>query len=331
MTEHEWCSFQREHGYTILTKTSTAYGGIQIWEVYRYIVEEGWDEPDDPKPDGTLFFPDSVDGVPFTEIRENAFSDAPVADLRLPEGIRRIGASAVDKSYCRVCKIPARLEIIEDYGFCGATFIEDTFPEHVEMIGYGAFMNCMGLRNIHFHEGLQLIEDSAFSNCGDLKTVSLPASLISIGEGVFGRCQNLRSIQLNPNNTELSLINGALIRNSDQTMIAWFPTDMSDVCRIPDGVKRIGDDLFWGRTDIREVYLPKGVKHIGCFAFKECKLLEQISLPDSLESIDPGAFSECNKLKRIKTSNQSLADEILSDACGAWSSDFYWRKEREEQ
>ena len=238
MTEHEWLSLQREHGYTILTDGSKTYGGMRIFEVGRYIVVDGWDEPDDPVPDGTLLFPDSVQGVPFTEIREDAFSCAPVVDLRLPEGIRRIGERAVDNSCC-VCKIPASLEIIEKYGLSGVTFIEDTFPEHVEMIGYGAFMNCKGLVNIHFHEGLQLIEDSAFLKCVDLKTVSLPASLISIGEGVFGRCQNLQSIQLDPNNTELCLINGALIRNCDQTMIAWFPTDHSGIYRVPDGVSRL--------------------------------------------------------------------------------------------
>ena len=32
-------------------------------------------------------------------------------------------------------------------------------------------------------------------------------------------------------------------------------TDRPGVCRIPDGLKRIGDDLFCGRTDIRDVYV----------------------------------------------------------------------------
>lgn len=327
MTEYEWNSFQREHGYTILTDSSKAYGGMRIFEVFSYIVEEGWDEPDDPKPDGTLLFPDAVDGVPFTEVRADAFRW--VSDLRLPEGIRYIGEWAAE-GVSRIHQIPSSLEIIDKYAFCGATFLEDTFPEHVEMIGESAFYNCGGLRNIHLYEGLQLIEDYAFASCKDLITVSLPASLISIGESVFGRCSNLQTINLDPGNAELLLINGALIRKCDKTMIAWIPADNTGVYRIPDGIKRIGDGTFWERKEITTVYVPEGVEQIGCDVWKDCKSLEQVFLPDSLESIDPQAFAGCNNLKRVVTSNQSLADAILRRGTDP-DFEFYWRKCQAEQ
>lgn len=68
---------------------------------------------------------------------------------------------------------------------------------------------------------------------------------------------------------------------------------------IPDGVRRIGDFVFWGRTDITGVTFPEGLAWIGEEAFYECTGLTSLRIPGSVRTISERAFSGCTGVTEI--------------------------------
>ena len=68
---------------------------------------------------------------------------------------------------------------------------------------------------------------------------------------------------------------------------------------IPEGVTKIGNEVFRGKKKITGVVVPEGVREIGGFAFCDCIKLERILLPQSLEMVRMGAFMECRNLTEL--------------------------------
>ena len=58
---------------------------------------------------------------------------------------------------------------------------------------------------------------------------------------------------------------------------------------IPNGVREIGDGVFWG-SDIERVKLPPSVKAIRSEAFMNCHELRTVELPDSITKIEEEAI-----------------------------------------
>ena len=68
---------------------------------------------------------------------------------------------------------------------------------------------------------------------------------------------------------------------------------------IPDGVASIGDEAFYGCTQLEKVNIPQSVTAIGDFAFYECTILSDISIPQGVMTIGDYAFRTCWFLKSM--------------------------------
>ena len=68
---------------------------------------------------------------------------------------------------------------------------------------------------------------------------------------------------------------------------------------IPEGVTKIGTEVFRGKKKITGVVLPEGVREIGDYAFQECTKLVRVQLPQSLEMVRKGAFLDCRNLTEL--------------------------------
>ena len=68
---------------------------------------------------------------------------------------------------------------------------------------------------------------------------------------------------------------------------------------IPDGVLSIGDEAFYGCTQLEKVNIPQSVTVIGDFAFYECTELSDISIPQGVMTIGNYAFRSCWFLKSM--------------------------------
>ena len=75
--------------------------------------------------------------------------------------------------------------------------------------------------------------------------------------------------------------------------------EKAEIIKIPRGIERIDDRLFYNNKKLKKVILPKSLKTIGESAFSECEKLEEIEIPEGIEVINRDTFSGCNNLKTI--------------------------------
>ena len=105
------------------------------------------------------------------EIPGNCFKSCTLEEIKLPEGLEKIGASAfaldsfmVNGEYCRIRQ----------------NFTEVIIPESVTIIGSGAF-----------------------NGCNKLKSVNVPSKIETFSSSMFGGCESLESIEISDNVKEI--------------------------------------------------------------------------------------------------------------------------------
>jgi hypothetical protein len=93
--------------------------------------------------------------------------------------------------------------------------------------------------------------------------------------------------------TKLKIIDDRLISVSDEDI----PNDGHFV--VPEGIKYISADAFFGCTRATSITIASGVRSIGHFAFAFCSSATSITIPPEVSSIGFGAFTGCDKLNAI--------------------------------
>ena len=89
---------------------------------------------------------------------------------------------------CKNTIIPNSVTSIEDYAFCGCSFLTSIeIPSSVNSIGMYAFEGCRNLTNIEIHNGVSWILRYAFYGCSCLRNIELPNTITLIGKGAFER------------------------------------------------------------------------------------------------------------------------------------------------
>ena len=77
-------------------------------------------------------------------------------------------------------------------------------------------------------------------------------------------------------------------------------TGTASAVSVPDGVKEIGEEAFYGNPYVKQVQLPKNLETIQYGAFSYCTALTKVQIPDSVTSIDSGAFACCSSLTSVE-------------------------------
>lgn len=89
--------------------------------------------------------------------------------------------------------------------------------------------------------------------------------------------------------TDFIIDDGILVKyNGDDTSIV-----------IPDGVKGIGDRVFYNKTNLKNIVIPDSVTTIGNKAFWNCRSLKEVIIPETVTSIGGGTFKKCLSLTEI--------------------------------
>ena len=184
-----------------------------------------------------------------------------------------------------------------------------------------------------FHQGIVYrvtgIGARAFWNCRSLTSITIPKGVTSIGNSAFGSCTNLTAIVVTEGNKVYDSRGGcnAIIETVSNTLIAGCSTTI-----IPESVKSIGEDAFFGCTSLATITIPEGVTSIENWAFHACNsltaivvaegnkvydsrggcnaIIETVSntliagcsttiIPESVKSIGECAFSGCTSLAAI--------------------------------
>ena len=81
--------------------------------------------------------------------------------------------------------------------------------------------------------------------------------------------------------------------------------------RIPDTVTDIGEFVFDGCRNLRQIGLPAGLEHIWPYAFARSGL-EEIVIPEKIRTIAPFTFKDCKNLRRF------ICNKNLRKIC-AWA------------
>ncbi len=74
-------------------------------------------------------------------------------------------------------------------------------------------------------------------------------------------------------------------------------TEITSV-QIPDTVTDLGEFLFDGCDNLKEIKLPAGLRNLWGYTFVR-SAFEEIVLPDGVTMIPPCAFKDCKSLKRV--------------------------------
>ena len=87
------------------------------------------------------------------------------------------------------------------------------------------------------------------------------------------------------------------------------------------GVKKIGDDAFYGCTGLTSITIPNGVKKIGDYAFYDCSGLTSITIPNGVKKIGDYAFFGCSGLTSITIPNgvKKIGDYAFYNCSGLTS------------
>ena len=229
------------------------------------------------KADNTLVFGCKASKIPsYTEhIGNHAFRDSGAESIALPEGVTSIGNFAFDDN--------DRLK-------------EITLPQSLTSIGWYAFSDCFALGKIAIPDGVTELPYGLFACCTELKEVALGAKTEKIDTSVFRLCGKLERITISESNAHFkSAADGRFLLNKTGDTLVLGCQDGA----IPDGVKKIGERAFEGRTGLKEIDFNE-VEEIGEYAFVMCAGLDRLKLTSAVRIIGVGAFQNCIGLSTVR-------------------------------
>ncbi|AUW37073.1 hypothetical protein C1937_01235 [Metamycoplasma hominis] len=253
------------------------------------------------------------------EIGEGAFLGCKkLEEVILNEGLEKIGAEAFLNTKIESITIPGSVKEIGDMAFSDCTNLEEvilnegleiigaeafrrtniesiTIPGSVKRIDYRAFSDCRSLKEVVLNEGLEIINPRAFLNT-NIESITIPSSVKEIGE-VALYIWNIRSISINSNNKNFEIKDNFFIDKNNKKILAYLDKKTTKVT-IPSSIKEIGENAFYGCTNLKEVILNEGLEIIGNRAFSNTKI-KSITIPGSVKEIGKGAFFDCTNLEEV--------------------------------
>ena len=223
--------------------------------------------------------PDSV-----TSIGDYAFClCTSLTSVNIPDSVTSIGHEAFyDTAWLEAKQKENPLVVLNhiliDGSKCSGNI---TIPNSVTSIGDSAFYNCTSLTSATIPDSVTSIQGCAFLNCTSLRNITIPDSVTLIGGSAFNRTPWLEAKQ---KESPFVVVNHILIDGS---------TCSGDVI-IPDNVPSIGDDAFYGCTDLTSVTIPNSVTNIIVWAFANCPNLKSVTILNPNCTIGNTAATFCN-------------------------------------
>lgn len=128
-----------------------------------------------------ILIPSNYDGVPVTEIADNAFTGQSVTSVIVCGGVKRIG----------------------QYAFQSCTnLVKVALPDSLSELGNGVFYDC-GFTEFKIPHGLTVIPTRCFQQCKNLKSITVPDTVTEIGDYAFCYCTALQSAVLGTGLTQI--------------------------------------------------------------------------------------------------------------------------------
>lgn len=206
--------------------------------------------------------------------------------------------------------VPSQTKIIGKYAFAGNKYIEKvTIGDSVNEISYGAFSDCVNLKEVSLPKSLKIIDREAFrltnleykykhyeNNCASepsLEELRIPCSVESIGRAAFMGIHKLEN-----DSPYFIISNDALFSNDGADLLYYFGN--AKKYQIPSGVRTVWESAFMGNQLIEEIIIPDTVRIIESSAFENCLKLRSVIIESDNLSLGEYAFQGCEQLCSIK-------------------------------
>ena len=248
--------------------------------------------------------PELVKTIPI----EAFVSCAGLKSIELPEGLEEIQAMAFyNCTSLRELNIPEKVQFLDETAFIGCAGLEK-MTVHSGNLEYCSEENAIlskdkeillfGCQNSRIPNGVKEIAEYAFEGISTLKSIEIPSSVYDIIFNSFKGCTGLEKITVDKENQIYRSENNCLLDMYGE-LIAGCKTSI-----IPQGVKMIGSEAFYGIKGLTEIVIPDSVEEISYEAFWGTGI-KKIDIPSSVKSIFSDAFSGCEQLNAITVSENN--------------------------
>ena len=167
------------------------------------------------------------------------------------------------------------------------------FKERLTMLEDDTFSNlndCHNVTSIELPEGLTHLGDRVFYDAYDLARISLPSTLVSIGNQAF-RYTHITRVDIADLRAYFEMDITGLYTSPTTNGVEFYVNgkELKELY-IPDGIKKISNDLFSKCYSLTKIVIPNSVTHIGDYAFAGCSNVKEIHIGESVEYIGANAF-----------------------------------------
>lgn len=236
--------------------------------------------------DVLLLIPEQVDGLPVVGIA--SLGSAPtVRELRIPDGVRFLGAGAFDGC--------TALEVVH-------------LGSGVSYIDPALFLSCPNLIGILVDEDNDTYRDIdgvVYNEEGDTlvaypigrKTAyDLPQGVSNIAALDQPAYQN---VVLNADNEDYTTVDGVTY-TADMTTVVSCDQSKAGAYVMPDTVTTIQPRAFVECAGLTSVTISPRVTEITYAAFADCSALQSVDIPDSVVTIGGCSFGGCTALEQVE-------------------------------
>lgn len=257
-------------------------------------------------------------------------------ETAIASGTRKVCAGAFAYSHLKKIRIPASLTVLSEGMFRDCTQLEEVIfakGSKCKQTKYsgtagGTFEGCTKLKKLEFGEKFQWITPRAFEKCTSLKSIYLGKSFqgfLSYGRKIKGfQCSSyydeeiifpaLEKIRISGQNKVYRTKNNVVFSKDGKKLYYYPIARKGKSYRVPDSVKEIVFNAFYGNQNLQFVHTGKNTTTIGSDAFHDAAKLSRVEFGKKLRTLEMGAFHCCSKLKSIKNLDRvtSLEQEPLS-------------------
>lgn len=205
----------------------------------------------------------------------------------VPNTVKVIGANAFQEAQISTVDLPEGVDTMETSAFAASTLTTVKLPKSLPVIGRSAFYGTQRLESVEFQQGLVTIETSAFEQATALKEVNFPGSLLTINDSAFKRAAALTTV--NGVGGRLKTVGNNVFEGCSRLQDVRFGGDL----------ETLGSSAFKSCTSISEITLPDKLRTLGSSVFSGCSKLKRIVFPNSIESIGASALSACTSLESV--------------------------------